>query len=106
MGKTVKYISDTIALIKSLESTKRVRVSNGGGIVNKTGFLKKRKPKGYFLEIATDAFGRLDVGNKVTAYAENKNIALRITDSYVRNVGSNITAKTQSHRMQLHILFI
>lgn len=103
MGKTVKYISDAIAMIKSLELTKRVRVSNGGGFVNKTGFLKKRKPKGYFLEIATDTFGRLDVGSKVTAYAENKNIGLKITDSYVRNVGSNITAGTLSHRMQLHI---
>ena len=39
----------------------------------------------------------------MAADAENKNIALNITDSYVRYVGSNITAKTQSHRMQLHI---
>ena len=103
MAKTEKYISDTIAVMNTLESTKRLRVSNRRSIFKKTSFLKKGKPKGYFLEIATDAFGKLDVGSKVTADAENKNIALNITDSYVRYVGSNITAKTQSHRMQLHI---
>lgn len=103
MTKTIKYVSSNIDFINTLESTKKVKVNNSRSIINKVGILKKNRPKGYELDIASEAHGRLDVGSNITAIAENKNIALKITDAYVRNVGSSIKKDRQAHKMQLHI---
>lgn len=103
MSKRVKYISPDIACIRAIETTQRLKINVEKHIQNKSGVLKKAKPKGYTIDIAPKLNERLDVGQVIKAFAENKKIALKITDAYVKSIGASVTKETQSHSMQIQI---
>ena len=103
MDKRIKYISADIAFIKALESTQRLKISVDKRIINKSGYLKKAKPKGFSIDIAPKLNERLDVGEVIKASARNKKISLKITDAYVKSVGASVTKETYSHSVQIQI---
>ncbi len=103
MDKRIKYISADVAFIRTLESTQRLKISVDKRILNKSGFLKKAKPKGFTIDIAPKLNERLVVGEVIKAFAGNKKIALKITDAYIKSIGASVTKETHSHCMQIQI---
>lgn len=103
MSKIEKFVLKEIEKINSLDKTQKVRVHNGKSIINKSGFLKKSKPKGFILDIATSSYWRLGIGNKISTSVSNKNLDIKITDAYVKTIGSSITRKESKQSSQLHI---
>lgn len=103
MPRIKKFILKEIEKINALDKTQRVKVHNGTNIINKIGFFKKNKTKGFVLDIATKNYWRLNVGDRITTSVTNKNLDIKITDGFVKGVGSSVTRSESKHSSQLHI---
>lgn len=103
MGNIFKYISDEIKFIGDLDKTRKVKVTSGKIIPNKTGYFKKLSPKGFTLEFASSDYQRLNLGKTIKAIVTNPHLSFRITDAYVSNVGSIVTPNRNTHGVIIHI---
>lgn len=103
MSKIKKFILKEIEKINALDKTQRVKVHNGTNIINKSGYLKKSKPKGFILDIAAKNYWRLNVGDRINTSVSNKNLNIKITNGYVKGVGLSVTTSESKHSSQLHI---
>ncbi len=103
MGDVFKYIIEEANFIEDLSKTRKVRVSNGKKFAVKSGYFKKLKPKGFVLDIASRDYWRLKVGENIKASITCTHFDLKITDAYVRSVGSSITRIKNTHSSKIHI---
>lgn len=103
MSVIFKYISNEINFIEDLSRTRKVRVVNGRKFSPKSGYLKKIKPKGFVLDIASSNYWRLNVGDSITANIASANLDFKITSAYVWSVGSSITRIKNTHSSKIHI---
>ena len=103
MGDVFKYIIEEIKLIENLSKTRKVKVINGRKFSPKSGYFKKLKPKGFVLGIASSSYWRLDVGEDISATIISNNLNLKITEAFVRNVGSSVTRVKNTHSSKIHI---
>lgn len=103
MGSIFKYISEEIRIIEDLAKTRKVKITSGKIIPNKSGYFKKLNPKGFTLEIASSDYWRINIGKAIKAVVTNPNLSFRITDAYVSNVGSFVNKNKNNHGTKIHI---
>lgn len=103
MGDSYKYIIKEIKFIEDLSRTRQVGISDNKKITVKSGYLKKVKPKGFVLEIASRHHSQLHTGEHLKASVMSRQLSFKITDAYVRSVGGSLTPAKNTHRLKIHI---
>lgn len=103
MGDSYKYIIEEIRFIEDLSKTRLVRILDNKSITAKSGYLKKLKPKGFALEIASGHHWQLDTGEHLKASILSRQLSFKITDAYVKSVGASFTPNKNTHRSKIHI---
>lgn len=103
MPEIYKHIISELQLIESLSKTRKVRIAIGKKTKQKTGYLKKLKPKGFVLEVSSFDYLHLDTGDSIKALVSGKNIQLRVTDAFISNKGASFTQTSRNHSIKIKI---
>ncbi|NJO24789.1 MAG: hypothetical protein HC867_01870 [Bacteroidia bacterium] len=104
MPEIYKHIIKELQLIEALSKTRKVRVDIGKKKNQKTGYLKKLKPKGFVLEVSSFDYLHLDTGDNIKPFVSGKNIQLKITDAFISNKGASFTQTSRDHSVKIKIL--
>ena len=91
MPEIYKHIIQEIQLIEYLAKIKKVRIAIGKKTKEKTGYLKKLKPKGFVLEVSSFDYLHLDTGDHVKPAVSGKNIQFKVTEAFISNKGASFT---------------
>lgn len=86
MNKPKKYIAPTLDTIKKIESTKKVsaRLHLGSVRLKGFGFLKRRSPKGYLLDLKVRDPAKISIRSNTSGSLINKSLRIKIEDGYIR----------------------
>ncbi len=103
MPEIYKHIIQELQLIESLAKTKKVRIVFGKKTKEKTGYLKKLKPKGFILEVSSFDYLHLDTGDHVKPAVSGKDIQFKVTDAFISNKGASFTPTSRNHNIKIKI---
>lgn len=103
MPEIYKHIIQEIQLIEYLAKIKKVRIAIGKKTKEKTGYLKKLKPKGFVLEVSSFDYLHLDTGDHVKPAVSGKNIQFKVTEAFISNKGASFTPNSRSHNIKIKI---
>lgn len=103
MPEIYKHIIQELQLIENLAKTKKVRIAIGKKTKEKTGYLKKLKPKGFVLEVSSFDYLHLDTGDHVKPLVSGKNIQFKVTDAFIYNKGASFTPTSRNHNVKIKI---
>lgn len=103
MPEIYKHIIQELQLTENLSKTRKVRITIDKKTKQKTGYLKKLKPKGFVLEVSSFDYLHLDTGDNIKALVSGKNIQLRVTDAFISNKGASFTQTSRNHSIKIKI---
>lgn len=103
MPEIYKYIIQELQLIENFSKTKKVRIAIGKITKQKTGYLKKLKPKGFVLEVSSIDYLHLDTGDNVKALVSGRNIHFKVTDAFISNKGAFFTQSSRNHSIKIKV---
>ncbi|MBS1512836.1 MAG: hypothetical protein JST86_18480 [Bacteroidetes bacterium] len=103
MPEIFKHIIQELQLIESLAKTRKVRIAFDKKTKEKTGYLKKLKPKGFVLEVSSFDYLHLDTGDHVKPAVSGKNIKFKVTDAFISNKGASFTPTNRNHDIKIKI---
>lgn len=104
MPEIYKHIIQELQLIEGLSKTRKVRIAIDKRNKQKTGYLKKLKPKGFVLEVSSFDYLKVDTGDNVKPLVSGKNIQFKVTDAFISNKGASFTktSRNLSAKIKIH----
>lgn len=103
MPEIYKYIIHELQLIENLAKTKKVRIAFGKKMKEKTGYLKKLKPKGFVLKVSSFDYLDLDTGDNIKPVVSGRYLQFKVTDAFISNKGASFTATSRNHNIKIKI---
>jgi hypothetical protein len=103
MPEIYKHIIQELQLIESLSKTRKVKIAIGKIAKQKTGYLKRLKPKGFILEISSFDYLHLNTGDIIKQLVSGKNIQFKVTDAFISNKGASFTKISRNHSIKIKI---
>lgn len=103
MPEIYKHIIQELQLIESLAKTRKVKINIGKNNKQKTGYLKKLKPKGFVLEVSSFDYLHLDTGDNIKPLVSGKNIQFKVTDAFISGKGASFTQSSRNHSIKIKI---
>ena len=103
MPEIYKHIIEELQLIENLSKTRKVRIAIGKKNKQKTGYLKKLKPKGFVLEVSSFDYLHLDTGDNIKPVVSGKNVQFKVTDAFISNKCASFTQTSRNHSIKIKI---